>query len=424
MSVVKEYFDVTFICDSLDSGGIQRVVSTLANEWARRGLKVCVVTRSGRTFFVLAPPIVRVSYVGASMLRVDRMIHGLAQYIINASNNLAGVLGGKRFWFVSVVGAILRSLFWTLPYQIYFIARLNRETWCLRHTLMRFDSPVLVSMGTFSNVTTIKASRQLNRRVVISERGDVNRLRLMRPWYRYAKQHYGRADVVTANTHAALRDMQEFVAREKLAFVPNPIAQTIIGSTCDERNHGSSISTLNSRASNILIVARLWPEKAHDVLLDAFAQMGEEYCSWRLVIAGDGPLRSELQARAERLGVANRIDWLGAVEDLRSIYEATEIFVLPSRSEGMPNALLEAMSCSRAVVTSDASPGPLELVEHDVTGVVVPVDDSVALASALRRLASDDVLRYRLGEAARMRVSDHQLPRALANWASVIGIAI
>ncbi len=358
------------------------------------------------------------------MLRFDKMIHSLAQYFIRGSNNLAEDLGVKQFWLVRGFGAVLHWLFLYLPYRIYFIARLNYETWCLRRTLIRFDSPIIVSMGTFSNITTIKASRGLKRRIIISERGDVNRLRRMLPWYKLSKKYYGCADVVTANTHAALRDMREFVAPEKLAFVPNPLTPKIAGGTGYESGTGRSISTLEPRSSNILIVARLWPEKAHDVLLDAYALIGEELFSWRLVVAGGGPLRSELQERAERLGIASRVDWLGEVEDLLPIYEATEIFVLPSRSEGMPNALLEAMSCGRAVITSDAAPGPLELVEHDVTGLVFPVDDSAALASALLRLANDAALRYRLGGAARIRVSEHQLPRALANWASVIGLPV
>jgi hypothetical protein len=184
----KRTFDVTFICDNLDSGGIQRVVSTLANEWARRGLKVCVITRSDRTFFALAPPTCRVSFVGASMLRFDKMIHSLAQYFIRGSNNLAEDLGVKQFWLVRGFGAVLHWLFLYLPYRIYFIARLNYETWCLRRTLIRFDSPIIVSMGTFSNITTIKASRGLKRRIIISERGDVNRLRRMLPWYKLWKK--------------------------------------------------------------------------------------------------------------------------------------------------------------------------------------------------------------------------------------------
>lgn len=96
--------------------------------------------------------------------------------------------------------------------------------------------------------------------------------------------------------------------------------------------------------------------------------------------------------------------------------------MLPSRLEGTPNALLEAMSCGLPVIVSNGAPGLLELVEDGVTGLVVPVNDAAALAAALRRLASDGELRSRLGEAARARVSEHALPRAMAAWESIVGL--
>jgi glycosyltransferase involved in cell wall biosynthesis len=111
------------------------------------------------------------------------------------------------------------------------------------------------------------------------------------------------------------------------------------------------------------------------------------------------------------------------VTDPHAFYHAANFFVLPSRVEGTPNALLEAMSCGLPVIVSDGAPGPLELVEDGVTGLVVPVNDAAALAAALRRLASDGELRSRLGEAARARVSEYDLPRALAAWESVVGLS-
>jgi glycosyltransferase involved in cell wall biosynthesis len=88
----------------------------------------------------------------------------------------------------------------------------------------------------------------------------------------------------------------------------------------------------------------------------------------------------------------------------------------------MPNVLLEAMSRGLPVIVTNASPGPLELVEDGVSGLVVPVDDAAALAAAIRRLAHDAHLCRRLGEAARARVAEHELPRALEAWEAAIGL--
>jgi GalNAc-alpha-(1->4)-GalNAc-alpha-(1->3)-diNAcBac-PP-undecaprenol alpha-1,4-N-acetyl-D-galactosaminyltransferase len=164
-------------------------------------------------------------------------------------------------------------------------------------------------------------------------------------------------------------------------------------------------------------------DKAQDVLLDAFAQLGDEFDEWRLAFLGKGRLGGGLRARARSLGITKRVDWHGIVEDPHAFYRTARIFALPSRVEGMPNALLEAMSCGLPVVVSDGAPGPLELVEDGVTGLVVPVNDAAALAAALRRLAADESLRKRLGEAARERISEYDLSHALAEWEAVLGLA-
>jgi glycosyltransferase involved in cell wall biosynthesis len=129
-----------------------------------------------------------------------------------------------------------------------------------------------------------------------------------------------------------------------------------------------------------------------------------------------------LQAQAKALGIAERVDWHGIVADPYHFYRSAHVFALPSRVEGTPNALLEAMSCGLPVVVSDGAPGPLELVEDGVTGLIVPVNDPAKLAAALRRLGNDGDLRARLGAAARERVTEYDLPRALGTWESIVGL--
>ncbi|HBN27206.1 MAG TPA: glycosyltransferase family 4 protein, partial [Desulfobacteraceae bacterium] len=97
------------------------------------------------------------------------------------------------------------------------------------------------------------------------------------------------------------------------------------------------------------------------------------------------------------------------------------IFVLVSRYEGIPNALLEAMSCGLPVIVSNASPGPLEYVKHETTGLVVPVNNATVLEDSINRLIDDSQLRNRIGKAARARVAECNLPIIVKVWEKMFG---
>jgi GalNAc-alpha-(1->4)-GalNAc-alpha-(1->3)-diNAcBac-PP-undecaprenol alpha-1,4-N-acetyl-D-galactosaminyltransferase len=397
--------DLILVCNSLDAGGIERVVSTLANEWSRQGRKVCVVTmHDRRRFFALDAAVYHVV--------IDRVgVTWLAECLKRIKSCLE-VFRLPKSLLVALFGAALYHLFADELYRVNFRLYLDYKAWALRRALKRVESPVVVALGTSINVITLKACRGLGRRVIISERTDPKRLAMQKTWDSMVRSLYQRADLVTANTRTALSEMREFVEPWKLAFVPNPLAPA------NGNGHAPVLP-----APFFLTIGRLVRDKAHDVLLDAFALLGDELEEWRLAVVGDGRLRDALKAQAMSLGVMGRVHWYGVVQDPYAFYRAANIFVLPSRVEGTPNALLEAMSCGLPVIVSDGAPGPLELVEDGVTGLVVPVNDAVALASALRRLASDDQLRCRLGEAARARVSEYDLSHALAAWESVVGLA-
>jgi GalNAc-alpha-(1->4)-GalNAc-alpha-(1->3)-diNAcBac-PP-undecaprenol alpha-1,4-N-acetyl-D-galactosaminyltransferase len=399
--------EIILVCNSLAAGGIERVVSTLANEWSRRGRKVSVITLHDRSrFYQLDPAIHHVAIDRAGLNRIAEFLRWL-------STRLQGN-GINRLWLLGVLFGWLYQVAHKPLYRAYFSLVSAYEVALLRRALAHVASPLIVSLGTPCNIITLKACRKMKRRVIISERNDPRRLSRFRNWDDLARKLYSRADLVTANTRGALRDMRDFVEDEKLAFVPNPL---VLSNGNGHANHREP-----STRPLILNVGRLVWDKAQSVLLDAFAQLGEEFGEWRLAFAGDGYLDKDLRAQAARLRITERVEWHGVVSDPYDFYHTARIFALPSRIEGMPNALLEAMSCGLPVIVSDAVPGPLELVEDGVTGLVVPVNDAAALATALRRLALDEPLRKRLGEAARKRVAEYEVSRSLATWESVIGL--
>jgi glycosyltransferase involved in cell wall biosynthesis len=145
-------------------------------------------------------------------------------------------------------------------------------------------------------------------------------------------------------------------------------------------------------------IGRLDDAKGYDVLLEAFAELGDPRL--RLVIAGDGPRRAALQEMAVARGVARAVQWLGWRDDVPRLLASVDFVAMPSRYEGHSMALLEVMAAGRASVVSDIP----ELVGTvGDAALAVPRGDVAALAAALRRLAGDAELRQRLGAQARAR---------------------
>ena len=145
-------------------------------------------------------------------------------------------------------------------------------------------------------------------------------------------------------------------------------------------------------------VCVLRPEKGLPVLLEAFACACREVGGMKLVFVGSGPMGDELRSSAERLGVAAQVVFEPAAPEVARWLNAIDIFVLPSRSEALSNALMEAMACGATAVASNVGGNP-ELVRDGETGLLFPSGDANALAAQLRRLATDASLRERLAAA-------------------------
>lgn len=159
-----------------------------------------------------------------------------------------------------------------------------------------------------------------------------------------------------------------------------------------------------ARLRRVVVVANLRPEKGHDVFLRAAADVIRLFPDAHFDLVGDGPELGALKAAAETLGVASSVSFLGHCEDVMARLDAADIFVLPSRSEAFPNALLEAMAAGLPVVAS-AVGGVLEIVRDDENGILVPPGNRTALAWAVVRLMSDPQLAGRLGASAQADVA-------------------
>lgn len=149
-------------------------------------------------------------------------------------------------------------------------------------------------------------------------------------------------------------------------------------------------------------VGRFTTVKGHEFLIRAAVHLVEGPRTVKVVLVGDGPLRKHLEKLAFQLGISERVIFAGHQQHPRGFLQAMDIFVLPSLNEGIPLALLEAMSASRPIVASRVGGVP-EVIEHECTGLLVESGNERELAAACNRLIRDKLLADTVGEAAHLK---------------------
>ena len=209
-------------------------------------------------------------------------------------------------------------------------------------------------------------------------------------------------DAVVANSDAVAEDTRrhESIDEGKLRVIRNGV-EPIAPLTAAEIAAGRRGLGVGDDEILFGCVANLHPVKRHDLLIDAFAVLRRDGLPVRLVMLGGGPLLPDLQRRIDDAGLQDVARLLGSVPDPKPMLGLFDVVVQTSRSEGLPNALLEAAAAARPIVATAAG-GSGEIVVDGETGLLVPVDDKDAIAGAMRRLAADPGLRHRLGTAARL----------------------
>lgn len=210
-------------------------------------------------------------------------------------------------------------------------------------------------------------------------------------------------DRVVAVSESVRRDIMRFdhVPEGRVEVIPN-------GIDCDAFGHcdGKGVRADFGIADGVPVVGtvgRLTPQKGHRFLIEAFARLARDFPTALLLVVGDGPLREDLERYAGHLGITGRVIFAGSRRDIPRLLGAMDIFIFPSLWEGMPNALIEAMAAGKAVVTTDFS-SARELVGSGDLGMVIPAQDSAAIARAVTALLRDRPRAEHLGEAARRRI--------------------
>ena len=172
--------------------------------------------------------------------------------------------------------------------------------------------------------------------------------------------------------------------------------------------HAMRESSSSSRAPNITVavVANLRPEKGHTVFLEAARLLNLKFPKVRFIIAGKGSMKEDIEMRIRKLGLAQSVNMVGEVENIPAFLAAVDIAVLPSKNEGLPNSVMEAMASSLPVVGTNTG-GTAELIIDGLTGYVVQPGDSATLADRIGMFCEDPELRIKMGEAGFRRIHHH-----------------
>jgi glycosyltransferase involved in cell wall biosynthesis len=207
----------------------------------------------------------------------------------------------------------------------------------------------------------------------------------------YSMKYYRNCDHLIGNT----RDIVDYIVRSgwpagRAHYLPNFAEETSAPPVAR-----ASLETPDG-VPLFLALGRLHENKGFDVLLDALAMMPQAY----LWLAGEGPLRGALTSQAARLGITDRVRFLGWRHDVAALLAAADALICSSRHEPLGNVVIEAWSHPVPVVAAEAQ-GPVQLIEDGVTGLLVPREDAGALAAAMARLASDRSLAASLAHAGR-----------------------
>ena len=354
---------ITFILGGLTGGGAERVAVHLITYWVNNGMSVKVITRRGaeKDFFKIPESVDRISLGGEG----------------ESSNLFAG---------------LIKNIFYVFK---------------LRKAVKASNSQVIISFLTKQNIYTILAALGLGNKVIISERNDTTRQQFKKPWLLLRKWLYNYADVVTANSDVALDGMQSYVNKDKLKLLPNPV---LIPNYPAKPN----------LSQTVLNAGRLTKAKNQGFLIDAFSQIEKDNCDWKLIIAGRGEEKKNLEKMIKAKGQENCVKLVGQVKDLTSYYQNAAMFVLTSKHEGTPNVLLEAMAYGVPLIVADNLPGALDLIEDNINGFHYREENIEDLKNKITKLMEEPDLRKRMGEAARNSVQKFSIENVDVLWRSVI----
>lgn len=353
---------IAFLISSLRYGGANKVMIDIANFLSKKGYEIIIITYQKQDMFYQLDKNIKIKTI-----KIDTVISKKMRRVI----------------------------------QIRHIIKLFK--------ILKKENPkVIISFENYAKLISNVAAIFTRTKVIVSERLD--------PYnYKKGKKYNNYIRHLMANGCV-------FQTRGAANYFPKKIQQT-----CEIIPNFSNFEKKDPvkwelRKNEISFVARLdLKQKRQDIMLEAFKLILKEAPYMKLVFYGDGPDKKKLQVYSEELGLSKSVEFRGVVKEIRKEIRNSKVFVLTSDFEGIPNALIEALSLGVPSVSTDCSPGGArELIEHGVNGFIVPCGNVKEIADKVLELLINFDLSNRVAKNA-INISDQLSPnKILPKWEEYI----
>lgn len=353
---------IAFVIGSLRSGGAERVITTLANALISE-MDVCILTfKEAVPFYELHPEVKVIPY----------------------------------------------AIDYPKPKHLFQSIGLNLKL--LRFLTQTFRSEkIQLAIGfiTMSNIMTTLAAKQAGIPSVISERNNPEFEATATLWKFLRKFVYKKASILVVQTEAVKEVYKPLIHIQKIKVIPNPVSETL----SQQRNENQE------RKHIILNVGRLTWQKNQKMLIRAFSNVAPK--DWKLVIVGKGKLEGALRSEISKSDISEAIELKAPDANIHELYNQASIFAFPSRFEGFPNALLEALHFGIPSISTDCPYGPSELIENEQNGYLISSENQTELEEKLRVLIESEELRNTMSKKARELTEPFREPLVLKQWKQV-----
>ncbi len=362
----------------LQPGGVQFIVSQMANAFSDKGYQVCILCT-----YNLGPPAfainsnVEIRYLTKMKPNREEFKHALKTFRLDKIL----VEGFKALKILQAKKRVLKESFKKITEGIIISTR-NEDS-------------VLLSKFGDSNVLKIA---QIHHDVKVGSKVAKN-----------IHGGYDRINYLVVLTDDVKKEMEESIIKEDSKMKCLTIENFIVPMQQYD---------ISSRDKTIISVGRLHEDKGFDRLLDIFSQVHQTYPEWKLEIVGDGLLKEELKKKAQDLNIESHVSFKGFLsnQETRNKMGRASIYAMTSIHEGFGIVLIEAMDSGLPVISYDVRMGPKSIINHGINGYLVPDGDMQMYINQIKEMINDEEMRISLAKNAQIRAKDFYQEKIIGKW--------